>query len=1334
MQLPIADPVRLPQEIADMIVPLLTRHDLTQVVRVSTSWLKYFSPYLWENVEIRDEKTMRRFTDSVKEGALIRNGHHIRTLDTAYYVTIEHIAKLGRTCTRLVELSVESNLSSSTFGVPRYFSTGDGLFGQDLAVTGAAPLFGPIPATRPVATGPSLFGATSASAPTPLLGTTPAAPALFSSFGSMPIASPTAGAPSSSNQNNIVDTTSSLVSTFENLELTSRTQPATQPVEQLGNQTEAFTASTASAVDPLSNFSAMTLADASPESPTQITASPGAGTSAASTVRFGEPAFSSITRVIPGANLLVQPQLSEPLATGSTTIPPAVSQSMTFTFGQAPPQPTFSSGSSHTIASRPSFTFGQVSGQPSVPSQSAASQPGPSTFGHSPEASIGLHPATPRPPSFTFGVSRTYAPTPVFGGAHSTVQEYVPPTKAAPAPSQDRSYLALVLQRNRKLRSLSIHGSLVSRVYARFPGSTEVCLNRIVESLPDTIETLVISRPSNPFRDPSADDGSCYDRSAIQPMSIRSLPHLRSLHVNSALSTGSLREILTQCGSLERFQIEAAMGYDVPLLAETLKRHCPRLCELNASGPCPTLEEKDWVELLKSSVGGWKTLSFDGIPFTPLILDTVLEYADTLENLLIDVLLSPSSKAIQRILCSTPRLKRLCLLPARYSHFSIPAFLEAQDMLRSEWACCDTLESLMLMIRGIPRPDLVTRTNGRPFTDAERAAHKRNFPTISERTVYNQLGKLTKLQELILGHEETVNVNNYEFYDAERIAEAEYYDRNHAQFRLQYDCLSMSLAAGLDQLKDLKEMRSAGMSGISTRIDKGQTRFAPKLKARPNRNKTTASEDSTPAPTPQIGSTTSEAGSFASLLLESETSSPILSPVSSYTTAIVAPPTPAATQPDRSTFISHIESIPGSSTLSTPSLTPSTSESHIQRPGQTNNNTSGLSEEAGTDEFTRRRSVISSPNSAKGGSIISVPSTRTHAEREDDIENGDAASSTSNRKRARGKAIGTARSRQQHIDENEIDEAEQEGEGEEEEGDPEFPDYSNTPMYEFVKDMGVGRRSAVFLERQKQIDEQRRIAKLEKREVSLRASQTPGPYAGEEVEDEGVHDDLPSRQGTPAMEEKKAKREQSIPAPATRTFAPQVRLVDGRIELDIDSLTVDHATVDAGDQGPMEYVEESSTTRFVNSASFSKGNKGEKWSDEDTELFYKALAQWGTDFGIIHKMFKNKSRINVRNKFKREDRLNHARVQHALNNRTPMDLEEYSALTAKDFPEIDDVEETIKKMHEEELEKRAEAALLEGGGEYGEYDEYQEEQDVAAEEEIVDDGGEEIVGEVGDIP
>jgi hypothetical protein len=56
----------------------------------------------------------------------------------------------------------------------------------------------------------------------------------------------------------------------------------------------------------------------------------------------------------------------------------------------------------------------------------------------------------------------------------------------------------------------------------------------------------------------------------------------------------------------------------------------------------------------------------------------------------------------------------------------------------------------------------------------------------------------------------------------------------------------------------------------------------------------------------------------------------------------------------------------------------------------------------------------------------------------------------------------------------------------------------------------------------------------------------------------------------------------------------------------MDSLTVDHAVVDAADHlEPLEYVDESAATRFTNSASYSKKNKSEKWSEEDTERFFE---------------------------------------------------------------------------------------------------------------------------------
>ncbi|KAK3845429.1 MAG: hypothetical protein J3R72DRAFT_29720 [Linnemannia gamsii] len=362
------------------------------------------------------------------------------------------------------------------------------------------------------------------------------------------------------------------------------------------------------------------------------------------------------------------------------------------------------------------------------------------------------------------------------------------------------------------------------------------------------------------------------------------------------------------------------------------------------------------------------------------------------------------------------------------------------------------------------------------------------------------------------------------------------------------------------------------------------------------------------------------------------------------------------------------------------------------------------------------------PPTVKGGaSVISLPSTRARAESEDlsgedEDESMDAFSPP--KKKAKAKYVRSKNSRYA-AEEPQLTE----------DGEEIMPDYSDTPMYEFVKDMGTGRRSKVFMEHQKIMDEKRRVKKQEKINRDMRiaegreASETPGPEEEEEEYPEGEDD----YSGVKNDEKgKRAKSETLTPKAApVKTFAPQVRVVDGRIELDMDSLTVDHAVVDAADHlEPLEYVDESAATRFTNSASFSKKNKSEKWSDVDTELFFQALSQWGTDFGIICKIFPQKSRIAIRNKFKREDRINHARVEQALTKKTPIDLDSYSQMTNTEFPEVDELG-LVKKPEDMEEEPLFDPAF---DDEYG--DEYADE--AMEQEEIVEEnnGGEEIVGTI----
>ncbi|CAG8567133.1 6650_t:CDS:2 [Dentiscutata heterogama] len=93
----------------------------------------------------------------------------------------------------------------------------------------------------------------------------------------------------------------------------------------------------------------------------------------------------------------------------------------------------------------------------------------------------------------------------------------------------------------------------------------------------------------------------------------------------------------------------------------------------------------------------------------------------------------------------------------------------------------------------------------------------------------------------------------------------------------------------------------------------------------------------------------------------------------------------------------------------------------------------------------------------------------------------------------------------------------------------------------------------------------------------------------------------------------------------------------------------------------MEVIEEDKFSHMVNSGSYAKKpRRNERWTTEETELFYKSLSQWGTDFEIIAaKSFLNtKTRDQIKNKYKKERKNNPERVNNALDTRIPVAIEE----------------------------------------------------------------------------
>jgi len=112
--------------------------------------------------------------------------------------------------------------------------------------------------------------------------------------------------------------------------------------------------------------------------------------------------------------------------------------------------------------------------------------------------------------------------------------------------------------------------------------------------------------------------------------------------------------------------------------------------------------------------------------------------------------------------------------------------------------------------------------------------------------------------------------------------------------------------------------------------------------------------------------------------------------------------------------------------------------------------------------------------------------------------------------------------------------------------------------------------------------------------------------------------------------------------------APQMRVVDGQLVLDEESLHVNRHDRDALEIDEMEIVEENVNTRLVNSSTWSTRVKGDRWEESTTERFFEGLSMFGTDFEMIARLFPGRNRRMIKNKFNCEERKNPGRITEAL--------------------------------------------------------------------------------------
>ncbi|RXN12954.1 transcription factor TFIIIB component B-like protein [Labeo rohita] len=169
-------------------------------------------------------------------------------------------------------------------------------------------------------------------------------------------------------------------------------------------------------------------------------------------------------------------------------------------------------------------------------------------------------------------------------------------------------------------------------------------------------------------------------------------------------------------------------------------------------------------------------------------------------------------------------------------------------------------------------------------------------------------------------------------------------------------------------------------------------------------------------------------------------------------------------------------------------------------------------------------------------------------------------------------------------------------------------------------------------------------------------------------------------------EEDEERMEETQPEEEEPLLVPRVKVAeDGSLIIDEESLTVQVSRTKgpnpAEDRDPI--FERGSTTTY---SSFRKGTYTKPWSNGETEMFYLAISMVGTDFSMIGQLFPHRARMEIKNKFKKEERNNSWRIDKAFKEKRRLDLDFFKNLMEQILKN-----EEKKKSKNKELVKLAKA-------------------------------------------
>lgn len=226
-----------------------------------------------------------------------------------------------------------------------------------------------------------------------------------------------------------------------------------------------------------------------------------------------------------------------------------------------------------------------------------------------------------------------------------------------------------------------------------------------------------------------------------------------------------------------------------------------------------------------------------------------------------------------------------------------------------------------------------------------------------------------------------------------------------------------------------------------------------------------------------------------------------------------------------------------------------------------------------------------------------------------------------------------------------------------------------------------------------------RTGKKSKREIELRSLELA------EAERKQKAKEKSRMSGTPVKADVENANSRSPTTPSKSQTGPRMRIVNGEIVIDNASLQLDQRAEAAREFGNMEDVVESRLNRKVNQATYGKRTKAESWDEELTDLFYRGLRMFGTDFSLISNMFPGRSRRQIKLKFNNEERRDPERIKRTLwGPRESVDIQTYSELTNTVYEdleviqkELEDDKRRIEEQHAKEKLAQEEQLRNPGG-------------------------------------